>query len=193
MPSYLYDDLLSTHFQKTAFWGALARGAVKVAPTAAKAGLGYAAGIPIGAAGTAGMMARTGMDLSKSVTSPNAGPSLGMLGQKTGSLRESLGRYQLKTGSDGGTTSAGKALLHAAPYVAWLGSQGLDYAGLHRASKALNLGAYGLYAGMAGHEALTNPQERLTSGVDAAALAAMALSDIARMRRESQTPASGSH
>jgi hypothetical protein len=188
MPSYLYDDLLSTHFQKTAFWGALARGAVKVAPTAAKAGLGYAAGIPIGAAGTAGMMARTGMDLSKSVTSPNAGPSLGMLGQKTGSLRESLGRYQLKTGSD-----LGHALLHASPYVAWLGSQGLDYAGLPRASKALNLGAYGLYAGMAGHEALTNPQERLTSGVDAAALAAMALSDIARMRRESQTPASGSH
>jgi hypothetical protein len=98
------------------------------------------------------------------------------------SLREKKARYTFK----GASHSIAEKALHASPYVAWLASQALDDS-YPRLAKGLNLGAYGLYAGMAGYDALTNPKERYTSAIDAGALAAMALADIARMKRDSQT------
>jgi hypothetical protein len=105
----------------------------------------------------------------------------------TASLRENQARYLFK---GAGGNSLGERALHIAPYAAWIGSQLLEDS--HpRLSKGLNLGAYGLYAGMAGREALRNPSERITSGIDAAALTAMGLADLARMRRKSINPAEG--
>lgn len=102
----------------------------------------------------------------------------------TASLREKQGHYTFK-GAEG---SLGQKVLHTAPYAAWIASNLLDKDKHPILKPALNLGAYGLYAGMAGHEALTDPKERYTSGTDALALSAMALADIARMRRDSQNP-----
>ena len=74
--------------------------------------------------------------------------------------------------------------LHASPYVGWLASQAADATGHHRLAKALSGASYLGYAGLAGHEALTNPEERVTSGVDAAALLAMLAADAKRWSRE---------
>ena len=105
---------------------------------------------------------------------------------KTNSLREKQAQYTFKMANHSPMQKA----LHLAPYAAWMGSQLLEDK-YPRVAKGLNLGAYGLYAGMSAHDALTNPQERFTSGTDAVALTAMALADMARMRRNSQNPAEG--
>jgi len=107
---------------------------------------------------------------------------------KTNSLREKQARYTFK----GASHSPLQKALHLSPYAAWMGSQLLE--DKHPTlAKGLNLGAYALYAGMAGHEALTNPNERLTSGTDALALTAMGIADLARMRRNSQNSTAEGH
>ena len=107
---------------------------------------------------------------------------------KTNSLREKQAQYFFK----GASHSPLQKALHLSPYAAWMGSQLLEDK-YPRLAKGLNLGAYALYAGMAGHEALTNPKERLTSGTDALALTAMGIADLARMRRNSQNSTAEGH
>lgn len=107
---------------------------------------------------------------------------------KTNSLREKQAQYFFK----GASHSPLQKALHLSPYAAWMGSQLLEDK-YPRLAKGLNLGAYALYAGMAGHEALTNPNERLTSGTDALALTAMGIADLARMRRNSQNSTAEGH
>lgn len=163
----------------------LARGFFGMAPkamgknTRAAAGtlhnLGQGASMAHGALSTASQML------------PSSTPNANQDGQmKMNSLRETRSKFRVK---QAGHSLAEKAL-HIAPYTAWIAAQLLGDS--HpRLSKGLNLGAYGLYAGMAGRDALRNPSERITSGIDAAALTAMGLADLARMRRKSLNLAEG--
>lgn len=193
MSSYLYDDLLTPHFQKTAIWSFMARGAAKLAPTVAKGAFGYATGIPIGKAGTAGMVAGMAKDMLPSVNKSHnkptyAGFGAGGAGATNGeqggrnvmaSLRENEASYRFK-GAEG--HGLGATLAHVSPYVAWIGSQLVRDSNPNLA-KALSAGAYLGYAGSAAHDAITNPKERVTGAVDALALTAMLGSDVARWRR----------
>jgi len=170
--SYLYDDLLEEHFQKVAFWGAAARGLMRAAPTAAKFGLGAATGIPIGGAGTAGALAGQVSQMMPSAGRAGVGPTFAGMGPKLASRRK-------KEASHGLLSHA----LHVSPYAAWAAGHLLE--DKHPTlSKALTAGAYLGYAGNSAHEALKNPQERVTSGIDAAALLAMLGSDVARWTRK---------
>lgn len=94
--------------------------------------------------------------------------------------------YRLKSANDDHTML--HHALHAAPYVAWLGSQAADATGHPTLSKALSAGAYLGYAGASAHDALTNPKEKVTGAIDALALTAMLGSDIARWRQAPSNP-----
>lgn len=104
------------------------------------------------------------------------------------SPREKKARYTFKSASH----SLKEKALHLSPYAAWIASQVLDEK-YPRLARGLNLGAYGMYAGMSAHNALKDPSERLTSGTDALALTAMGLADLARIRRNSQNSTAEGH
>lgn len=176
MSGYLYDDLLESHY-KVAFWGAVARAGMKALPTVGKFGLGAATGIPIGAAGAAGAVAGQVAPMMSSV-GKQVGPSVAGFGPKLASSRREKSAEQGQPHGHG----IGSKLLHIAPYGAWAAGHLLDES--HpRLAKALTAGAYLGYAGTSAHEAMKNPNERLTSGIDAAALTAMLGADIARWSR----------
>ena len=103
------------------------------------------------------------------------------MGAAPGTKEGSVSLYRVKRASD--AHSWGHKALHASPYVAWIASQ-LVADSHPTLAKALNLGAYGGYAGMSAHTALTEPAEKWTSAVDAGALLAMAAADVARLRRD---------
>lgn len=168
--AYLYDDLLEQHFVKESWLMAAAKGAAKVVPTIGKFGLGAATGIPIGAAGMAGSVASQVHGMLPTANT-NVRPSIGNIG-KTASRRE-------KVSSESPLGTA----LHIAPYGAWIAGH-LTQNSHPRLSKALTTGAYLGYAGSSLHEAATNPRERTTSAVDAAALLAMLGSDLARWNQK---------
>lgn len=207
---YPYADLLEP-FYKRAFVGGLARAgwtalkgfgprvaaklpaaapaaasaAAPVAPVvgaAARTGLGHhALGFAAGTAQLPFVGSGAGQMAGMAVTAlPSA-----IMGAAPGQRQDSGGRevlaslYRVKRASEG--HGLGHKILHTAPYAAWIASQFVENPTL---SKALNLGAYAGYAGMSAHEALTNPAEKWTSGTDAVALTAMALADIARMKRD---------
>jgi hypothetical protein len=163
-------------------FGQKAVGTGRAAQAGAKTihGLGQTAGAVQGAAGVASAL------MPSSPDPPPAPPPNGQT--KMNSLREKTARYSFKGSSHG----FGERALHLSPYAAWIGSQLLEDK-YPRLSKGLNLGAYGLYAGMSAHNALKHPSERLTSGIDALSLTAMGLADLARMRRNSLNPTANSH
>lgn len=170
--SYLYDDLLAEHFVKEAWMGAAMRGAAKLAPGVAKFGLGAATGIPIGKAGLAGSVAGQVHSMLPTAMG-NPGMSVGNIGKTAAHSRRE------KVASGGALATAA----HLSPYAAWMAGH-LLHDSHPRLSKALTAGAYLGYAGSAAHEAATNPKERTTSAVDAAALLAMMGSDIARWNQK---------
>ena len=104
------------------------------------------------------------------------------------SRREKKAHYTFKSADHNYAEKA----LHLSPYAAWMASQLVDEK-YPRLATGLNLGAYGLYAGMSAHNALRHPAERYTSGTDALALTAMGLADLARMRRKSLNPMAEGH
>ena len=162
--SYLYDDLLEHHFEKSAFWGALAKGALKMAPTAAKAGLGYATGIPIGGAGAAGMAAGMAKDILPSLNRPGTSPSI--MGFSPGARSGLQGG--MKTASGGLAQTA----LHYGPYAGFMAAHALENTS-PRAAHAINLASLGTLAASTGYDAIKNPQGRGPNAVDVAALLAM--------------------
>lgn len=172
MGAYIYDDILENHFVKEAWIGAAARGLARAAPTAAKFGLGAAPGIPIGKAGLAGSIAGQVHSMLPTAMG-NPGVSVGNIGKTAEYSRRE------KTASGGALSTAA----HLSPYAAWMAGH-LLHDSHPRLSKALTAGAYLGYAGSAAHEAATNPRERTTSAVDAAALLAMMGSDIARWNQK---------
>lgn len=171
MASYLYDDVIEAHLEKAAgFWGMAARGLASAVPTAAKFGIGAATGLPVGKAGVAGSVAGA---LHGMTGSRPAGPSVMGMGPKMASRRE-------KSADDHGW---GSKLLHVSPYAAWAAGH-LTQDSHPTLSKALTAGAYLGYAGSAAHDAVSDPSERVTSAVDAAALLGMLGSDIVRWNRK---------
>jgi hypothetical protein len=165
---------------------AIGRGVLKAAPTVGNFTLGYM-GIPRGGkAGIAGMVAGTAVPLISSMTQNNQTPTY--TGNQYNPTTYTGNQYNptTYTGNPYGVKTAGHSwkekLLHTAPYAAWAAGNLLEDK-YPRLSKALTAGAYLGYGGMAAREAYKNPEERITSTVDALALGSMLAADIARWRR----------
>ena len=152
--SYLFDDILAKHFEKTALLGLLARGAARVAPTAAKAGVGYATGMPFGTAGTVGAAAGALQGLNVS--------------GKRASLREKA-EYRFKT------ASFTHQLAHAAPYAGFIAAHGLDDSGHKNLATVLNLASLGALGVQTG--AKETPDK-----MDLAGLGLMSVAELARLK-----------
>lgn len=183
MRSYRYDGLLSAHLEKCA--GVAWQATKFVAPLVASAGATAATGIPIGRMGMPVAVGQAGMQAVNAMGGPGAIQK--RLGKQeearpvTASLREKGATYRLKSAEGHGL---GATLAHMSPYAAWIAAKAIEDKN-PALSKALSAGAYLGYAGAAGHDALTNPAERVTGAIDAVALAAMLGSDVMRWRRPS--------
>ena len=180
MSSYPYDSILTPHFQKNAGF---------LAPLARTAWSG-AKELAVGQAGQVAIQFH-----NHASSNASAGPSFfgWWPGAKQGSLsspreKQAAATYRLKSANDDHTPL--HYALHAAPYVAWLGSQAADATGHPTLSKALSAGAYLGYAGASAHDAFTGktPTDRGAGAIDALALTAMLGSDIARWRQAPSTP-----
>lgn len=184
MSDYRYDRLLAQHFEKNAGFGSvmwqgakgLGRGAMHMGRGAlgfdAKAGAGLGGRLLTGAGAIGGAVA------------PVAAGALQMSKTTTASLREMAHVHNMQKHAEHGALH--KAL-HVAPYLGWAGSHLLEDTAIGKKHpwlpKAISTASYLGLAGNAAHDAYTNPQERITGAVDAAALMAMLGADVARWRR----------
>jgi hypothetical protein len=174
---YTYDAMLSAHFKYA--------GALGMVANAGKFGLGYATGIPIGTAGTAGMVAGVAKDIAGSAGGEKKPSVMGFEAPTGGgqtrlaSLREKGAAFHFKQAS-----GVGHALVHYGPYAAWMASHALDEKHPELA-RALGIGAAATLGGATLYDMYKNPgQRQLPNAMDVAGLALFGGADLMRYLKQ---------
>lgn len=178
--TYRYDALLNAHFKYAGLVG-----------NAAKFGLGYATGIPIGGAGTAGMVTGFAKDIATTAGGHGAKPSVMGMSLPGGapksvlaSLREKGASFRFKGADEG----LGHRLMHGAvhygPYAAWMASHAIEDKHPELA-RALGIGAAATLGGAVAHDLYKNPgQRRAENYMDLAGLALFGGGDLMRYLKQ---------